>query len=538
MRAKADKDGIDILLIDTGDRIEGNGLYDGSNPKGEYTFDIFKQQDIDVICSGNHELYKQNSSYDEFYKTVPNFKGNYLASNLDIYNPETGDLEPLAPRFKMFKTKNQGIRIAAFGFLYNFQGNANNTVVKPVQDAIQEQWFQDAIHDRDIDLFLVAGHVGIRSDEFDMIYRAIRDVQWDTPIQFFGGHTHIRDYKKYDKASYAIESGRYLETIGFTSIDGLRTGKTDVEISQASLAFRRRYIDNNLYSFHNHTSLNGTTFPTILGKNVSAQIAYDRKVLDLDHIYGCAPIDLWVNRAEVSSNNSVFTWLGEEVLPNKLADRTDNSKPKIVISNTGAMRFDIFKGPFTRDTTFLVSPFTSGFRYIKGVNYDVANKLLEVLNNNAQTLQDMNPTLHSAPLSSPEQLGVVRSILAQKNELTSSNLDQVPLTDKSCLTPGYTTKDDGGEDGDDTVHSQIMYYQVPNCIQTQINFPKDFEKLATVDVVYNEFIEPWIITALQFLGHEYNREDTSTYLEGRSLTDIISEWVEEHWPCTIETVDT
>jgi len=535
MRAKADKDGIDMLLIDTGDRIEGNGLYDGSNPKGEYTFDIFKQQDIDVICSGNHELYKQNSSYDEFYKTVPNFKGSYLASNLDIYNPETGELEPLAPRFKFFKTKNQGIRIAAFGFLYNFQGNANNTVVKAVQDVIQEQWFQDVIRDCDVDLFLVAGHVGIRSDEFDIIYRAIRDIQWHTPIQFFGGHTHIRDFKKYDEASYAIESGRYLETIGFMSIDGLRTGKTDVEVSQASLAFRRRYIDNNLYSFHNHTSLNGSTFPTALGKNVSAQIAHDRKILGLDHIYGCAPIDLWVNRAEVSSSNSVFTWLGREVLPNKL---TENGKAKIVISNTGAMRFDIFKGPFTRDTTFLVSPFTSGFRYIKCVNYGVAKKLLEVLNKNAQTLQDINPTLNSIPLSSPEQLQVARSILAWENKLTSSNLDQVPLTGKSSLTPGYTTKDDGGEDGDDTVHSQIMYYQVPNCIQTQIDFPKDYEKLATVDVVYNEFIEPWIITALQFLGHEYDRKDTSTYLEGRSLTDIISEWVEENWPCRTETMDT
>ena len=55
LREKADADGSDLLLIDTGDRIEGNGLYDASDPKGNYTRDIFKHQTIDVITIGNHE---------------------------------------------------------------------------------------------------------------------------------------------------------------------------------------------------------------------------------------------------------------------------------------------------------------------------------------------------------------------------------------------------------------------------------------------------------------------------------------------------
>lgn len=109
--------------------MEGNGLFDASVPKGKYLYDIFKEQEIEIITSGNHELYKQNSSNNEFYYTVPNFKDGYLASNLDIYNPETGDLEPLARRFKKFTTKNQGIRILAFGFIFNFHdNNVGNTL--------------------------------------------------------------------------------------------------------------------------------------------------------------------------------------------------------------------------------------------------------------------------------------------------------------------------------------------------------------------------------------------------------------------------
>lgn len=218
MRDKADADGSDLLLVDTGDRIEGNGLYDASHPKGQYLYDVFKQQNVDLICSGNHELYQANASNDEFYFTVPNFKENYLASNLDIYNPENGKLEPLAPRYKKITTKNQGIRILAFGFMFDFTGNANNTVVQHVEDTTKEDWFQEAIRDKDVDLIVIFGHVHIRSKEYEHLFKTIRGVQWDTPIAFLGGHAHIRDYAKYDSKAYAIESGRYMETIGFMSV--------------------------------------------------------------------------------------------------------------------------------------------------------------------------------------------------------------------------------------------------------------------------------------------------------------------------------
>ena len=221
MHEKADETGVDLLLIDTGDRIEGNGLYDASSPKGRYDYDIFKEQDIDVICTGNHELYQADTAAREYTRTVPNFKGKYLASNLDYIKPETGETIPMAQRFRKFTTKNQGIRLLAFGFLFDFTGNSNNTVVQPVEKTIQETWFQDAIRE-DVDLFLVIGHVTLHGPEYKALYKAIRSENWDTPIQFFGGHSHIRDYARYDSKAYALQSGRYMETIGWMSIDGIK----------------------------------------------------------------------------------------------------------------------------------------------------------------------------------------------------------------------------------------------------------------------------------------------------------------------------
>lgn len=193
---KADADGSDLLLIDTGDRVEGNAIYDSSKPRGKFTYEIAKEQQIDLISSGNHELYKANTAEGEFFHTVPDFKGRYLASNLDIYNPKTGKLEPLAQRYKKFTTKNQGIRILAFGFIFDFTGNANNTVIQRVEDTVKEAWFKEALKDKDLDLIIVFGHVDIRSDEYKVLFSTIRSAQWDLPIQFFGGHSHIRVRRK------------------------------------------------------------------------------------------------------------------------------------------------------------------------------------------------------------------------------------------------------------------------------------------------------------------------------------------------------
>lgn len=527
MREKADEKGVDLLLIDTGDRIEGNGLYDASEPKGEYTLEIFKEQEIDVICSGNHELYKKNSSENEYTRTIPAFRNTYLASNIDIFDPETGERVPLAPRYRKFTTKNQGIRIIAFGFLYDFTGNYNNTIVQPVEQTIEETWFKETIRDREVDLFLVTGHVAVRSKEYAAIFKAIRDVQWDTPIQFFGGHTHIRDYTKYDSKSYALESGRYLETVGFMSIDGVGTGGKDKPLTLSSPKFERRYIDNNLFSFHHHTGLNITTFPTKHGNNVSRLIYDARKGLKLDSIFGYAPLDLWTNHVEYPSNQSIFTWLENEVIPDIITDKLRADKAKLILINTGAMRFDIFKGPFTRDTTFIVCPFTSGFRYIKNVPYKPASKLLSILNSEGQILEQAAPELQAWRLAPPEQIAIRKDVIIDEPGYRRDS-GQARLG-MSSLTPGYTTKDDGGEDGDDTVHSPIFFYRVPNCVESNVDFPDSGVDPETVDLVFLEFIQPWVLIAMKFLGLEYEVADTKTFMEGQDFTTMIAQWVEQNW---------
>lgn len=375
--------------------------------------------------------------------------------------------------------------------------------------------------------------------------------RWDIPIVFFGGHTHIRDYRKWENKAQGIESGRYMETLGFMSMSGVSTGKKDSVSSQkSSLKYERLYIDNNLFSLRHHSGTNETTFPTESGKNVSAAITSARKELKLDHAFGCAPQDFWLNRAPYPSDSSLLTWLEDKVLP---ATFNGTGSPSIVITNSGALRFDIFKGPFTIDSTFLVSPFTSGFRKAKNIPYKAASQVLQLLNNQGQILlEDLIALKHNevdtiiptrlyelAPPLPPVNL---ESFIAQSrtNEIFFRPEHQTPLSgpsevvDSSKSTiPGYTTVDDLGSDGDDTIHTPIRFYDVPNCVAANIGFdPADGANVPdAVDLVYNEFVQDWVILALRYLGVKYEKEDTESTLDGKTMTDVISDWVGQNWEC-------
>lgn len=523
LRNEADRQGSDLLLIDTGDRIEGNGLYDASTPKGLFQYDIYAEQDVDVLCTGNHELYQAYSIEREHNTTVPNFKDNYVASNLDYVDPETGDRTPMAQRYRRFTTKNQNLDIIALGFLFDFTGNANNSAVQRVEETIKEDWFHDLLKEKP-DMFIVIGHVGLRMDEFDIIFKAMRKANWHTPIIFFGGHAHVRDARKLDSKSFAIASGRYMETIGWVSVDGIK--KTKDVSAEAALTFTRKYMDNNLFGMYHHTGLNETTFPTEKGTRVSNLIHRARQALSLDRQFGCAPQNYWMSRAKYPSKDNIYSLISDEVFPSVVVNPERSDKPRIALMNTGGIRFDIFQGPFTRDTTYLVSPFVSGFRYVPDVPYEVAKKLEHLLNSGGRIFDTAG--MDTRFMAAPEQMFPLPPHIAEDPHLELRDVQEPLRQDQPDLIGGYTTRDDLGNDGDDTVHEKLEFYLQPNCFQSEIAFPSDGSDPETVDVVFIDFIQPWIIPALKFSGGDYDDEDVKEYMEG-TFTYKLSQWISENW---------
>lgn len=481
---------------------------------------------------------------------MPNFKDKYIASNLDVIDPKTGERVPLAQRYKKFTTKNQGIDIVAFGFLFDFTGNANNSFVQKVEDTVKEKWFQAAIKEK-ADAFVVIGHVGLRMPEFKTIFTAIRKENWDTPILFFGGHAHVRDARKFDSKSMAIASGRYFETIGWMSADGIKTpasnAKNDLNTAASGPKFRRRYIDTNLYGMHYHSGTNASSFDTKQGKRVSNMISKARNAMKLDHQYGCAPKTLWMSRAKYPSDDSIFSWIEDEVFPGIIKNPKREDKARLAIMNTGGIRFDIFKGPFTRDSTFIISPFTSGFNYIPDVPYNIAKKIITLLNGADKIFAEAGRETKFLTLphqmftaeQEQEQSSLEETLAedsAGRKEEPDTSYENLELrstggdddNDGIPLTEGYTTVDDIGKDGDDTVHKPIASNWVPNCIQSKISFPEDGSEPETVDLVFLDFVQPWILIALKFSGGTQGAEDVQKYMDG-TLSYKLAEWIQENW---------
>jgi hypothetical protein len=52
--------------------------------------------------------------------------------------------------------------------------------------------------------------------------------------------------------------------------------------------------------------------------------------------------------------------------------------------------------------------------------------------------------------------------------------------------------------------------------------------------MYNEFIQKWVLLALEYVGQKYTLEDTEVYADGKSFTDIMTDWVKEHWDTDAE----
>ncbi|RPA97871.1 hypothetical protein L873DRAFT_1770763 [Choiromyces venosus 120613-1] len=514
MRNTAAEKGVDLIILDTGDRAEGNGLWDATDPMGKYTRNFYKELPLDIVTLGNHELYNGTTAQNEFLEMVPHYK-------------------PFATRSRKLVTEQQGFRITSFGFLFNFTGNYKNTRVKTAAATIKEPWFQEAIHDTGVDLFVIIGHVDIHSIEFTQIYEAIREVHPDIPIQFFGGHSHIRNFRILDNKSTALESGKYFETVGWLSIDGIKAREAPDSIDNTSMVVSRRYIDANRAGYQHHSGKDAATFDTPQGLEMTARLTKYRAVLDLDRLIGCAPQDFSLSKHIYPGPRNWYSYLEEHILPTMVYNKERNHVPRFIFINTGSQRFDVFKGPFTYDTSFLISPFTSKFIYAKDIDYSIAIHLREFFEH------DVGPyktDKSENPLENHQQ--DTETIDIQSTPLSNYH-HQKPLTNsrprhKYTKVIGYATIDDAGTDGDDTIHIPLKHYRIPQIIQGNASFPQDWEANppAKIDVVFFDFIAWHVAAGLnEVAGSEaYSTKDFLPYMgQEDTMTKLLLEHVAKYW---------
>ncbi|KAE8254751.1 hypothetical protein A4X13_0g3292 [Tilletia indica] len=544
MRTAALLRGVDLLVVDAGDLHDGAGLSDGypaGQVDGQVSNKFHAMVKYDVLAIGNHELYVYNITKDMYENFAPTQGNRYLSSNVNITVTKNGQnvSVPVGQRYVKFRT-SQGRKVTAFGTLFAFTGNAAGTTVQPAAAMVNETWFQDAIKDEP-DFFLLAGHAPVRSDKtFPNVIAAIRKLHPTTPCIVIGGHTHIRDAVKFDDNAYGIESGRYMETIGWTAFNMTKTPKkasltippilsigvgitagaspsgTPSSTTPGVTGFSRSYIDANRRNYAFHAGLSSPAkLDTIKGKLISAQMQQVADKWNLSSVFGTAPQDYYLNRVPVTDDHALLNLLSNEVLPTVIS--TSNparaNVPNLVLANSGSQRFDLYAGNFSKNDEYIVSPFLDAFLYLQDVEYQYASQILDQLNNEGAYRRSLDGTVHPVDRSSGKSLhegehyarGDVDQIYNawRKEQYDAAREDIKQLDKRADIALGYFTKDDFGSDGDDTVHTAIPYADQPDYVGSPLTGnTTEVSPTTKVDVVFVDFIAQPIVNILNGLQSE------------------------------------
>ncbi len=388
----------DLWFVMNGDFVDGTG-FSGYPPV--HLGPILQHMPWDAINVGNHELYHDETIQyiiDEQqqqleHKTTNsthrwNQKG-YLSSNTVLKHnhnkPMTGN------KYAYLQGKHTNTTILAFGFLYDFDEGGSLTEHVNVQDTLQEEWFQNVLNSDKFDAILVLAHMDCLHPLIDGLLEGIRSAlpehhKATMPIQFVTGHTHRRCHSKLDPQAESFEAGRFLDTIGFVSLDTSST-------SSQSTVFQHRFWDANLEAMHEilvheHANVgykNPETnmpssytlgfvedFGTLEGRALTQTIQRTQSSLGLDELLGCAPqtyglfeeaaeeISTTTTKPKQHKDATLWDLYLRQMLPKQLLEpihRENSSREPIFVSGTGILRYSIFEGPVTINDIIAISPF-------------------------------------------------------------------------------------------------------------------------------------------------------------------------------------
>ncbi|OBZ69887.1 Uncharacterized protein PB2B2.06c [Grifola frondosa] len=482
---------VDLLLIDSGDLHDGTGLSDGFPPGGVDAHESNKfilDLPYDVMAIGNHELYIYANTFDMYTNFVPKLNGRYLSSNVNItvFDQHNNTINvPVGNRFAKFKTR-KGRSVTSLGVLYDFTGNDVNTTVQKVEDMVKEAWFAEAIKEEP-DVFVLVGHMPVSQDNWPTVFNAVRAVHAHTPIMILGGHSHIRDCVQFDGRSMALESGRYMETVGWMSAKLNHVGTKD------NITFTRRYLDPNRVTYEYHTG-RGTSASTLSGANYT------------------------ISQSPFPSNNSLLTLFAAEAMPYALT--INNSRAgiqNVMITNSGSQRFDVYSGPFTKNDQLTASPFTDSFLFIPNITFGIASQILPALNNAGADERRRSFALDERERERYSRGDVDMRFMEWLKEMDRRSEGPARRAAGNA-TLGYVTYDSCPGVGDDVLHTPLPFFDTPDFIGS--NNP-DVSNDTPIDLVFVDFIEDQLLGILNSVqtAKTYTTADVSSY------TDVLADAV-------------
>jgi hypothetical protein len=112
-------------------------------------------------------------------------------------------------------------------------------------------------------------------------------------------------------------------------------------------------------------------FDSQSGLQVTGEITEGRENLKLLTLFGCAPTTYCQYCQPFGAPGNIYTLMGT-ALATIVVNESRRDIPRIILVNIGTIRFDLPKGPFTLDDSYIVSPFDDAFQFIPDVPFSIA----------------------------------------------------------------------------------------------------------------------------------------------------------------------
>jgi hypothetical protein len=283
--------------------------------------------------------------------------------------------------------------------------------------------------------------------------------------------------------------------------------------------------NRNTFAYHAEESQRYTKFDSQKGVSITKEITSDRAKLNLTDLYGCAPATYCQYCKPYLAEGNIFKLL-QTALATVVVNQTRKDEARLIIINTGSVRFDLAQGPFTYDDSFIVSPFSDSFQYIADVPYEQASKVIDILNSGPyqKKKRDLSTSdFNFTPLLADRDTCIDPPLTHQYDGMSKRSHQGGRLIRRQSTkpTPGYVTSDDFGTDGDDTVHSKIPDYNQPNDLQANASFPLDGSMPKTVDLIFLDFIASYIVDALNQpdVGGSFSLSQVDYYIDKSFTTN-------------------
>ena len=348
-----------FLLYDSGDLTEGTGLSDAYQIHGYYIFPIIEDVGkYTALSIGNHDLGHDNQVQVLKNSFAPHWnKGDepprYLTANSFALDGKDGP-KTIGEKYSINEV-SPGIKVLSMGFIYNFTQHSPNSEVISISETLQEKWFAEAMAEPDISIYVVTSHIDPQSSpELQQIYAAVRSHHPDSPLLLFSGHRHRLYFEWWDNECFTLESGKYFENIGVVDFDfsGGRIHKMTYE-----------WVATTVANFQDLSRRNTSNFLTLKGREIKQKMAHYSSLLNLDESVGCAPYTYNVYGL-IEYEDSIWNLWIENIIPALVFDNNTGAIP-YYMTNTAALRSNIFEGEVNRNDIWTCEPFNDTFKYTR-----------------------------------------------------------------------------------------------------------------------------------------------------------------------------